>query len=187
MDDSILRELSDMLHRENGYVKLFACAAQPDMPELDIIIAPCGRAMPPQIDSGDILGAVVSDGENLKRHIVVRYRDGGKHIIAETNGAYYPLQFPLIFWLGEPAWHGDMDFAGNYLARGVRVQRMQPRDINLDDMDCGDNTEGDVDSGDAPEGGRKRGPRTNISLLEWFRFHMQIHAPDTFEGEANFL
>lgn len=137
----ILAVLQSELHGLNPYVNhLMAAAAETaDGAELDLVI----RADTGDVDlrrynnprAADEVAALLP-GEPLAapRDIVLKPRHGGPlQFINETNAAYEPLHFPLIFPRGEPGWRLFMPQVHNPKPNPVYVaaQQLQQRRLTM--------------------------------------------------------
>ena len=109
--ENIVKELQEMIHEHNSYVKSFKLAIQKMTPtQYKVAIradkTPVGeharRFNEPVADEV----AVVMAGEEFeKRDIILEHRNGQLQRVSEIHRSYDALQYPLIFWEGEDGYH----------------------------------------------------------------------------------
>ena len=111
----IVSNISQLLHNDNHYVKLFKVAKeifdQQDVPSaIRVVINETKRPTgehPRRYNSSlcDEVGVLMPNENASNRDIVLHYRDGGLQRISELHRGYDPLQYPLIFSYGTDGWH----------------------------------------------------------------------------------
>ena len=111
----IVSNISQLLHNDNHYVKLFKVAKeifdQQDVPStIRVVINETKRPTgehPRRYNSSlcDEVGVLMPNENASNRDIVLHYRDGGLQHISELHRGYDPLQYPLIFSYGTDGWH----------------------------------------------------------------------------------
>ena len=108
----MLKELQDKVHSINPYVQQFKSAGEAAAGgnELDLII----RADTGDVDrrrynlptaAGEVAALLPGEPMAEPRDIVIQHRSNRLQRIAESNAAYDPLHFPLMFPHGETGWH----------------------------------------------------------------------------------
>lgn len=110
VDPQIVKQLQEMFHEVNSYVRSFKCAMEKMTPEMKIVIhadkIPVGeheRRFNAPISSEV---AVVLAGEQTgNRDISLEMRSNIVKKIADSHRSYDALQYPLIFWQGEDGYN----------------------------------------------------------------------------------
>lgn len=107
----MIERLIHVLHK-NPYSRFFRGLAQiPDLANCNIRLK-ANPKIPDQTQNPPIASQVAAiwnpdepDGELAERDIRVHTHDGHSRKIQYYYGCYDPLQYPLLFPLGEPGWH----------------------------------------------------------------------------------
>ena len=108
----MLRELQSILHSMNPFVQQFKSAGEATASgnELELII----RADIGDVDrrrynlpnaAGEVAALLPGEPIAAPQDIVIQHRSNQLQRIAESNAAYDPLHFPLMFPHGETGWH----------------------------------------------------------------------------------
>ncbi|KAG5547752.1 hypothetical protein RHGRI_013442 [Rhododendron griersonianum] len=111
LQKSMIERLIHVLHK-NPYSRFFRGLAQiPDLANCNIRLK-ANPKIPDQTQNPPIASQVAAiwnpdepDGELAERDIRVHTHDGHSRKIQYYYGCYDPLQYPLLFPLGEPGWH----------------------------------------------------------------------------------
>ncbi|XP_065832990.1 uncharacterized protein [Oscarella lobularis] len=101
--------LQDMLHKHNEHVRIFKTALEqrtPDMPDYRVVIradrVPRGQHQRTfNAPSGNDVAALLPEGQEGYRDIVLSNRDSRIKRITEIHRSYDSLQYPLLFPRGE--------------------------------------------------------------------------------------
>ena len=112
MNRDMLRELQSILHSINPFVQQFKSAREATASgnELELII----RADTGDIDrrrynlptaAGEVADLLPGEPIAAPQDIVIQHESNRLQRIAESNAAYDPLHFPLMFLHGETGWH----------------------------------------------------------------------------------
>ena len=112
MNHVMLRELQSILHSMNPFVQQFKSAGEATARgnELELIIradtgdVDCRRYNLPTA-AGEVAALLPGEPIAAPQDIVIQHRSNQLQRIAESNAAYDPLHFPLMFPHGETGWH----------------------------------------------------------------------------------
>ena len=104
---AVTKELQEMLHTHNSYVRSFKCALDyPNIEDYRIVI---NEAKKPSEEHSRRFNApecneitiILADEQHERRDIVLTYRDSSLINIHECHRSYDALQYPLLFVYGE--------------------------------------------------------------------------------------
>ena len=112
MNRVMLREVQSILHSINPFVQQFKSAGEAAAGgnDLELIIradtgdVDCRRYNLPTA-AGEVTALLPGEPIPAPRDIVIQHRSNRLQRIAESNAAYDPLHFPLMFPHGETGWH----------------------------------------------------------------------------------
>ena len=109
----MIEMLQDELHQINPFVESFTSAGNAKTDNMELIIHNThGKDMRQynQLTASEV--AVIFDIDRNQtpkpRDIVLKTHEGIFKHISELNGAYDPLQYPLLFPYGEYGWHDQI-------------------------------------------------------------------------------
>ena len=128
----MLRELQSILHSINPFVQQFKSAGEAAAGgnELELII----RADTGNVDrrrynlptaAGEVAALLPGEPIAAPQDIVIQHESNRLQRIAESNAAYDPLHFPLMFPHGETGWHLQIAHLQNPIPRSYLVSAQQ--------------------------------------------------------------
>jgi hypothetical protein len=116
LDPEMLFELQQELHLHNPFAQAFRAAGESARSNENVrlfIHADHGKDirrynMPTVSEVAAIM--INNDDHTHGRDIILHSLDGSLQRISEIHGAYDPLQYPLLFPLGEHGWHPNIPY-----------------------------------------------------------------------------
>ena len=178
LNEAVAQRLQEMLHAINPFVRLFRTGAErlqanPDM-NLRIIFRDPNRQSNRTYNrpcANEVGGIMLDDGSvtTHERDIVIERRGAPfPERISYMHPSYMPMQYPLLFPMGDLGWHNAIPLSGpNARAPVVRRRRGQVDGENSDAEDE------DID------GEKDRAERAGlVTLMRWFAYRLFERAND---------
>ena len=137
---------------------------------------------------------VLSDEQPAKNAIVLRHRDGMLFETSETNRAYDPLHFVLLFPNGDSGWHSKMERSQPPSPPAAAPSPPPPPHDMMDvdaveaDEDDADSDDGDGDDeeqnedGASPDAQPGSGRGRHVAVREYHAYRLQIRARLNTDG-----
>src|SRR6185437_14894242 len=100
--------LQNELHQINPFVKSFTSAGNAKTDNMELIIHNTHGKDMRQYNQPTASEVVDLDHVPGERDIVLKTHEGRLRRISELNGAYDPLQYPLLFPYGKYGWHDSI-------------------------------------------------------------------------------
>lgn len=121
VDESIVRDLQAMMHRQNPYYAMYKTAKERMSQDVNLLFNLTTfdtKKRDPRrynLPTASEVGIIISDlpKVNATRDLIIEYRGGELKRISELHSAYLPLRFPLLFPYGEPGWHPKIPFSSS--------------------------------------------------------------------------
>lgn len=110
----IIEDLQKMFHEKNQLIKVFKYALE-NMPTDEYKLVLTADKTPVgihkkcfSIPTCNDVAIIMVENENCSRDIILKHRDKSLHRVRETHKSYDALQYPVILWQGDDAYHFNL-------------------------------------------------------------------------------